>query len=44
VLVIDEYLWQHRFSKVEIGSLCSKQGFSVEAKKHMYFSKENNLC
>jgi hypothetical protein len=30
--------------KVEIGSVCSKLGYSAELKKHMYISKENHFC
>jgi hypothetical protein len=38
-----EYFLQFRFCKLEFGSLCSKQDYSVEVKKHVYLSKENHV-
>jgi hypothetical protein len=39
-----EYLRQIIIFKVEKGSFCSKKAYSAELKKHMYLSKENQLC
>jgi hypothetical protein len=34
----------HRCFTVDIGSVGSKEAYSAELKKHMYLSKETNLC